>query len=1036
MNKKGQTTLRSNEELARLAASPEVSQHMYVNTVKHQLDKAIDARQQKIVEHNERVSRKPLQTKRELTRSVGQTALAGGVAGALSGATVGGIAKLLTLPSQKLRKLPIASVAAGTGAVLGAGVLATIRAKKGRQPLDYIGYDKNLETLQYQREELKNPASPTYQYLVHHRTKVAGKNKAKDLGKTEKVFLAALSAGAIAGVVKAAPKMKIFLQDKGLGSLVRKATPGHAKELLLFGKRASARRKKKEPTLTGASFVPAATALGIGATGEKLQRDVKGMTKVIDEWDESLKAVRGAAGDKPFNFEQADEVFETYIKGGKRVANLPVLGVKGGRLTKAVAYAEEMIPVKAKNLAHKLKLRKEPAPEWQATHAKHRVKHYDYYIDTKKKSIDVPSVKSHMIEKAIGDPSMHGVIHNKDVFDRQAMSIVRDTKNYKTFREQHAALQRLGKTEAATHFRKAILGDAQQRIFNHLNVIGEAKRLAGNARDILSTPEVYKFQIAPGAEKVRRVAKVTGRAALAAGGILLAAPYIGKKLEKSAAKKDKSTVPSRTGAATMIGLGGALATKSLKDVIKPSKDIAVTYGTMPGIGEGHKAPGQAIEAILKSDPRLKKYKTTALVRDPHSIYRYSPKRHALLVDTGLGAEAPDWADAVKHTHGYASPGKVRAASKLRYLTDALKGGSDPSGFGSNVTWKTRGEKIIAYGPATERFKKEWPRMRPKVVSEGLTPALDAKSIKSIHEFDGNIGKVVDELVSMETVRLDQSKPKDVRHVQTNIDQLKGLKGKKLITVAGAGRGDYVASRAIEVNRSLKKSGLDKEYKVVALMANARKNVTSNLLKGEKDIVSLGFLPKDLYNKVQASSTVNWGVTGTSGLSEALQLKNVLALPKKWGADKDANVAPGSIAGRQSDLLREKKIDFNPKAINADLDTWNKGNIDYAHKQRGVVKADTADDIVNLLKDKPKLKVMQEEASLRAGAQRKQYKEGHKALADLLVREAKGGTRRIRVGGAIGASIGIGAAALGAKKLVKSFKEKEKIHITKEDIKAI
>ncbi len=261
MDKKNQA-LRSNEEIARLASTPEISKYRHISTVKYQLEKAIVARQRKIMTHNRRVSERPLQTKREVGKSIGGAAIVGGIAGGLTGATVGALTKVLTLPIKQLRYAPIISVSMGAGAVLGAGALATLRAKKGRQRLSYIGYDPKLETLKYKREELKNPASPTYRYVAQQKTA----EKKKKLGKAEKVFLTALSVGAVVGAVKVAPKVIFAVADEIMG-VVKKVSPGHAKELLLFGKRAALKRRRKEPQLTGASFVPAVTATAIGATG-------------------------------------------------------------------------------------------------------------------------------------------------------------------------------------------------------------------------------------------------------------------------------------------------------------------------------------------------------------------------------------------------------------------------------------------------------------------------------------------------------------------------------------------------------------------------------------------------------------------------------------------------------------------------------------------------------------------------------------------------------------------------------------------------
>jgi len=518
--------------------------------------------------------------------------------------------------------------------------------------------------------------------------------------------------------------------------------------------------------------------------------------------------------------------------------------MRGGRLTQTVRGAA-IIPEGAKAMFGK-------GNSGSMAGIKHSVNHYNFFLDNKKPYSDV---KAHMIQKALGDHTMKNVLHRSDILDGDAKKIIFDTKKYKTFNEQHAALQKAKKPRAAKIFREAILGKQLKLKFNESGIIGEAKRLAGNAGQVLDTPTVYGLGSAQPVKYVKQVGKYLKRGGLVAGTAILGIPLARNRFKKQAARKTKKRMAAERSGQGLLAVGGAGAIiGGAKQVYKPGKNIAVTYGTMPAIGMGHSSPGKAMVDILRKETegkkgRLKGYKVDTLVRNSDSVYKYTPKKYNLLVDTGLGGEAPDWPDPVRHTHGGGPnapamvPHKIHADNKIRYLTDAVR--KKDGWFGANIF----PGKVMGYGPNLKRVRRE-AGLKTVSMSKGLSPILDPRAVKEVRDYKGTSADVIDQLVSHET------SISGGKTTKRNIGRLKGMRNKKIITISGAGRGDYVATRALEVSNALKKSGLDKDYGVVALMAKAKGTPEEALLKGNNNVARLGLLPRDLFNKAQSTSAVN------------------------------------------------------------------------------------------------------------------------------------------------------------------------------------
>lgn len=748
--------------------------------------------------------------------------------------------------------------------------------------------------------------------------------------------------------------------------------------------------EKKDEKLKFKSFLPAISAAGISVVAVKGVKDVSNVKEKIDAWSKSLIEHAKTIKEQEQTFAEAEKSFKKYITKGQEISRTRVLGIPSGRYMQYGIGTGLKAQLAQKYLASKIDPRVK-IQDWERHRVKKVIEHYKLFSDPKQ---SYEAIKSHIIEKGIGSPEMQNVLADKKLFSDEVKKVVFDTKTYPTFKQQYDKLKTIN-AESAEVFKNSILGNKSK------GLIGEATRLSGNLKDVISTPEIYKYRLDPILPIAKETVNVLKRYTKPAVIGLAALPVLKYTWDKFAAKRKRDDLVSDALAGTGIAVGAVLTGVGGKRIIKPPKDIAVTYGVMENIGMGHKAPGQAIISAIKEDPRFTKANVQALERDQYSIYKYTPKRYALMVDAGLGGETHRWADKVVQTHGHRLPDKIKATKKLRYLTDML---SPTSGFGSNIH---RGGKIISYGPYQERLKQV--KMRPLSAGE-VSPAMNLTTISEMRKDTKT--PVIEDLINLERTKINTSTLKvDIDDATQNIKRLENLKGKKLISVVGAGRGDYVASRSKELVESLRRHGLDKEYGVLPVLSGAKGGVTEKLIK-EVDLPSLGKLPRNVFGKIQQVADINWGSTGTSSLHESLALKSVLALPKKWGY-ADGDIKPDSIAFRQDKMLGKA-------GPHASLDVWNAGNIDFGLKQKGVIEANTAEDIVNVLKDKSKLDALKQESAIRSESIYNKLIESNKKMKDIIHKQWKSGIRLERLKGL---GLGVGGVLLlgaGASQLKKSL----------------
>jgi len=740
---------------------------------------------------------------------------------------------------------------------------------------------------------------------------------------------------------------------------------------------------KKKDKISVKEFVPAASTAAIGTAALKVNKDLENISNKLVKWEGSLVPHRNYLSTvKTPTLGKAEKIIEDYAKGGRDIARSKILGVRAGTIMKGMSVASKTEEL---TRAGKLKTLKNEIGGIK--------KHYSIYTDPKATS---GAVRSHMIHKGI-EHDFAKEWKNKKIFTEEIKTIIDDPKS--NFQQKVKLVKEKNK-DAGTILRKSLVGTASK----YPEQIGEARRLAGDAKAVVSTPELYRRHLLPQTKAIQNIAKKTGKAALIATPFLAAIPFINsqlkkknslsKTLEKIAKKKFQidTDLEKNVGGVAAIGTGGALAGAGTKQIVKPIKEIGITYGTMGPAGEGHKNPGQAISKALKADKRFKKYKITEYPRDPHGIFRGPGKKITTLIDTGLGHNLRGNEQQIKFnptpkTHHHNLPKNLKYYGRTGYQTDLLDFSRGAKG-GPAMPAKA----IIAYGPETEKLKKQHKARKVHVTGKGLTPALDPDLVK---EFAKPVDKkdVIKELSG----HLDKKQTQNFAK----------MKNKKWIVISGSGRGDYVATRTKELSEALKKHKLDKTYGVVSLFGGSKG--AQHAIADVENVTHFGRLPLKTFNKAQVAGEIHWGSTGASSHAESMLKKNIQALPTKWGDTYGGNTS-GSIAARDAKLMKKHNIHGLDRAH---LDEWNAGQLSFSEKQKGVLKADTADDIVKALKNPKQMEELTKGAIERSTQHATEFKPAHKKMLDAILHETKRNVRKIRGIGTGKALVGAGLIAGGA-----------------------
>ena len=777
-------------------------------------------------------------------------------------------------------------------------------------------------------------------------------------------------------------------------------------------------KKQKEQAKT---WTTPAVAAGLTAASFKAHSDVTKARNMLDTWDESLKSYREIAKNRTLTIEESEKAIDTYVAGGRKLSRARVLGVPVGKgIITGGRVITEGTPLVVQDIMHVAKPDKVPAANY--SQLKSTIDHYKMYGD---KNISNESFRTHHIVKGL-EQEYSTELKDKKIFTDEINKILHSpTPNT---RQKITDIAKINPA-AGKIVNKAVTGSG--------GGLGEAKRITGDAKGIVSTPEIYRSQVHLPVNVLKgalTAAKVVGVPVT----LGLAYRKIKDSFKKEAAKKD--VIENDTNAAGAIGttvVGGGMAGLGAHAIKNAPKGIAVTYGTMTdpknparSVGSGHKMPATAIVEAIESDPRFKGQKVDVLNRDDYGIFRGTNKKYNTVIDTGLGAHLPSednkFFNPTRFTHGHDMPKNFKTQSHVRYLTDMV----DEKGHNFGATWNWGGKNkgtVMSYGPNTKHMQDQGAKLLH--VGDSLGPALHASKMEVASRVPRHQDVVLNDLADI-VVKSAPKKAIETKGFRDELAQqakgLRGLRGKEIISISGAGRGDYVTGRAHELQGELRKNKMDKTHGVLAIPSGAATESGTNLIKSDK---AIGRMPKvmgDLYNEAQSISKVNWAATGTSGLSESLVQRNVQAIPSHWGyrnvknkttGEMEEIITPNSIAGKQDELMKKHDL----VGHNANVDIWNEGNMQFAHKQPGVIKANNSQDIIDILKNKPELEKKTQESIGRSTKLKGDYYAARTKMLDVIHETVQGNIKKTRLKGAAGLAVGAGIAYLGAEKV------KETIH---------
>lgn len=772
----------------------------------------------------------------------------------------------------------------------------------------------------------------------------------------------------------------------------------------------------------------AAVAGALGGAGLLASRDLSALHGKMQAWHQSLEPTRQllASGQQP-TFADAEQAFRDYARAGQGVAQHRVLGARAGGLMGFIRKLPHL-PARAEAWATERGwLSPTPARlgrlQTQSTVVDPMLEHYRRYSDP---ATPPEWFRDHHVEKAIGTTNARE-LYDPRIFSTEARQVL--TNPALNLEAKHQALSQLN-PEAAKIYREAVLGVPGQRF-----AVGEIGRLAGNRTTAISTPEVYMAHAGRHLPLASRWARGIGMGGLGLAGVLLARRLLVPREKQAEAPEESSPLPGTArlgGGAALLAGGGMALQQGTSRLLSPDRRIGVTYGTMPEIGEGHAAPGKAIVQALRNDPRFRRYQMEELARDRHGNMPVpsGPTRHySALIDTGFGVHSPsEWSEffhAPAAVHGPAGanlPSGVQPHAELQYLTDQIH--SHRGGFGS--PWHYRGllglkdRDVLAYGPNQARMQQADPSARIHNLGPGVSPALNPEAVRVLTEGNATRQQVLADI--------DRRLAPQAASDPYAAEQLRKLRSiapdTKLITVAGAGRGDYTAIRARELADAIAADPeLAGKVKVVAFQAGSYGGPTEALLHNNEHVISLGKVMPEFadgrmtshpYAQLQALSDLNYGATGTSGLHEQLLTKNVQVVPREWGFNytPDPRINPGSVADRLDKAMQAHGHGPGDLRWQMHLDEFNAGNLQYAHGRPGVLVADTPHEILSAFKDPSRMATLRAGAESRAAEELQNYRMANRKMRDAILQAARRGTFRQRLLGARTAAGGLGAAGLG------------------------
>jgi hypothetical protein len=545
-----------------------------------------------------------------------------------------------------------------------------------------------------------------------------------------------------------------------------------------------------------------------------------------------------------------------------------------------------------------------------------------------------------------------------------------------------------------------------------------------------------------GLPQLRRVGdmfSLAGDTALA--GTAAGAAYTGAEAWKRHQREKSAAVESddNLAGAALAGAGVGLGASGVSTLRSPL-DVGVTWSEVADHGDGHKNPGKAIaEAIAKlkaEDPRFANINIDHVIRNSHGAVdpKFFGKTHDAFFDTGMGATSRHGYDVYNPTANieHRVPGarlsdpvrpKVRLGGFAGYTTDIGALGNPHDSYKTNVDslgrWIARKlgvkDNYIAWGPK-DLLESQSPGEYGEAkklynmhhVSHSGMPTLTAAANDAV-SWAHDVGR---EGVFAEALKSNALTPEQK-------SMLRNIGDRKLLFVTGSGRGDYVATRMLDIQRSLRRQGLEHKYLLAGVLGStAGINPDAARLIKDPSVLTFGRLPPNLYIGLPAVADLHSASTGTSAAMEALSGPANLAFVPEWTKlrERELRRLVGG-AGKFRGIVRDEGVRAAIKGIlpHVNLDVWNPGNRAYGMRQPGVHAAQSGDDFVRIAEGLT-------EADAAAARSRGLRQMGHnsfargrmtESIASILGRQQN--WKRVRGGGklALGAGLtGLGLASLG------------------------
>jgi hypothetical protein len=740
-------------------------------------------------------------------------------------------------------------------------------------------------------------------------------------------------------------------------------------------------------------------ALGATALLGKGFGDVAKINNKFTTWHNALNQDRiaidqlFAGGARQLPPDYAQRFMDTYINGARNITQSKVLGVNAGAILLKNLQLGAVLGRIKEHLGYHIKNRSpiqaiKDIPILTAGIKENLnsgpINHYKLYSDPK---TSLNALRKHHIEDAFHNEGPWSTQFLEDVNLPESEGFLKNLLNL--YRSKFGQ-------NRYEEIKKKILSNTKS-----LDGAGTVLKMIGNNRaTVLGTSRAYYQTIPAILNKIlsKRLPILTG-----AGALTAASGYHAYNKLKNKQAEDNDLAMD-LGTSVGAGLGTGLVGYNVNRGLNPSRNIAVTYGKSTpdfgswNIGSGHSNPGDALFELLqeaqKEDPELRKFNLSKIIRNKAGIVDPAQLKpnYNIIADTGIGHFGDYWDDSLntgkrQHPEFFDHSNARPYNSRVGMMTDMFHT-SDKTMSGTTLPGLRKGDHAIYYGNSSGPQLSELQARGINTIRANKTfnPLMLNSAVEAARDMTPK-EVILDNLL--------KSRPELTEHI-------KELHGKKIITISGSGRGDFVGQRAIELSNELEKRGI-KNVKILALTAAAGENAElRKALQAIPHVIPIhGKLDNKTFVGLQRIADVHMGSTGTSSLTESMMQsggRNVV--PPTWG-QQYGFYENGSLADRWRGWI-------NGEAFIPHTDHWNKGNREFAASMPGGLHLeDDASKIVDFITNDEAVAKAKVEAYIRARIVNEDIDLGRKAVPKAIFDIAKKNITKQRLRGLAGTIAGLG-----------------------------